>query len=126
MMGPTAGLHQQASGRCLSENVLTGQTEFQQEVCHTRRGMAMSIPGPHGRTRQVSANAAKESAPPGRGRQGMPARVLSRYTAKKRAVIPAAPPRVKTRAPHGGPVQMTERNRSTDAFKVGGLRRSEK
>jgi hypothetical protein len=86
----------------------------------------MSIPGPHGRTRQVSANAAKESAPPGRGRQGMPARVLSRYTAKKRAVIPAAPPRVKTRAPHGGPVQMTERNRSTDAFKVGGLRRSEK
>src|SRR6516162_665492 len=90
MMGPTAGLHQQASGRCLSENVLTGQTEFQQEVCHTRRGMAMSIPGLHGRTRQVPANAAKESTPPGRGRQGMPARVLSRYTAKKRAVIPAA------------------------------------
>jgi len=46
MMGPTAGLHQQASGRCLSANVLTGQTKFQQEVCHTRRGMAMSIPGP--------------------------------------------------------------------------------
>jgi hypothetical protein len=28
MMGPTAGLHQQASGRCLSENALTGQTKF--------------------------------------------------------------------------------------------------
>src|SRR5262249_2629793 len=55
----------------------------------TRYGHVYSWP--HGRTRQLPANAAEESTPLGRGRQGTPARVLSRYTAKKRAVILAAP-----------------------------------
>jgi hypothetical protein len=76
--------------------VLTDQTEFQQEGRHTRRGMAMSIAGPMDAPDKYLRTQPRN--PRRQGRQGMPARLLSGYTAKKRAMIPAAPLCVKTRA----------------------------